>query len=384
MRDVSIAGIGQTRVAEHWDRSVRDLGVEAVRAAMADAGVEHVDALIVGNMLSGAFCGQENLATLIADFAGLRGVEAIKVEAACASGAAAIRAAHLAVASGAHDIVVAVGVEKMTDVPTDGVTAGLSSASDADFEAAHGVSFTALNALMMRLYMEQYGWRREAFAGFTINAHQNACSNPHALFHDEISPEEFMRSPMVADPISILDSAPICDGAAAVVLVPSDGAREFSDCPVRIRGSAAATDSISIATRKDPLSLDAAYASAHRAYKQAKLRPQDIDFFELHDAFTVISALSLEAACFADRGKGVTCALDGCIGREGTLPISTMGGLKGRGHPVGASGAYQVVEAVTQLRGEAGGAQLKRCRLGMTQSIGGSGSVVITQILEAA
>lgn len=384
MRDVSIAGIGQTPVAEHWNRSVRDLAVEAVRAAMHDAGIEHAGALFAGNMLSGAFCGQENLATLIADFAGMRGAEAVKIEAACASGAAAIRAAHFAVASGAHDIAVAVGVEKMTDVATDGVTAGLSSASDADFEAAHGISFTALNALMMRMYMERYGWRREDFAGFTINAHHNACSNPHSLFRDEVSAEEFMRSPIVADPISILDSAPICDGAAAVVLVKSETARSLHDRPVRIRGAASATDSISVATRRDPLSLDAASVSAQRAYTHARVRAEDIDFFELHDAFTIMAALSLEAAGFAERGKGVAFAIDGRIGREGSLPISTCGGLKGRGHPVGASGAYQMVEAVWQLRGAAGGAQVKNCRLGMTQSIGGSGSVVITHILEAA
>lgn len=381
MRDVSIVGVGQTTVAEHWDRSLREIAVEATRAAMADAGVETASALFVGNMLSGVLCGQENLATLVADFAGLRGIEAIKIETACASGAAAVRAGYLAVASGLHDVVVAVGVEKMTDIATDGVTAGLATAADADYEAAHGASFTALNALLMRLYMKQYGWKRQDFAPFTVNAHKNAHLNPNAMFREEVTTEEFMRSPMVSEPISILDSAPICDGAAAVVLVPTEMARSFTERPVRILGSAVATDTIAIATRKDPLWLEAAYESAHRAYRQAGLHPKEIDFFELHDAFTIMAALSLEAACFADRGRGVTCALEGRITRDGDIPIATLGGLKGRGHPVGASGAYQVVEAAVQLRGDAGAAQSRECHIGMTQSIGGSGSVVVTHIL---
>jgi acetyl-CoA C-acetyltransferase len=384
MRGVSIVGLGQTRVAEHWDRSLRELAVEATRAALADAQAETADALFVGNMLSGVLCGQENLATLVADFAGLRGTEEVKVEAACASGAAAVRAGYLAVASGLADIVVAVGIEKMTDIATDGVTAALATAADADYEAAHGASFTALNALLMRLYMERYGWQRQDFAGFTVNAHKNAQLNPHAMFHEEVTQEDFGRSPMVAEPISILDSAPICDGAAAVVLAPTETARGFTDQPVQILGSAVATDSIAISTRKDPLWLEAAYLSAHRTYRQAGLGPQEIDFFELHDAFTIMAAMSLETACFAERGCGVACALDGCIARDGDIPISTLGGLKGRGHPVGASGAYQVVEAARQLRGQAGPAQLPGCRIGMTQSIGGSGSVVITHILGAA
>lgn len=383
MREISLVGVGQTRVTEHWDRSLRELAVEAARAALADARAEKADALFVGNMLSGVLCGQENLATLVADFAGLRGIEAIKIEAACASGAAAVRAAHFAVASGLHNIVVAVGVEKMTDIATDGVTRGLATAADADYEAAHGASFTALNALLMRLYMERYGWKRQDFAEFVVTAHKNAQLNPSAMFHEDVTTEDFVRSPMVSEPISILDSAPICDGAAAVVLVPTEMARSFTDRPVRILGSAVATDTIAIATRKDPLWLEGAYLSAHRAYHQAGIRPQDIDFFELHDAFTIMSALSLETACFADRGRGVTCALEGRVARDGDVPISTMGGLKGRGHPVGASGAYQVGEATLQLRGEAGAAQLSGCRIGMTQSIGGSGSVVVTHILGA-
>jgi acetyl-CoA C-acetyltransferase len=368
-------------VGEHWDRSLRDLGTEAVRAALADAGVERPDALFAGNMLSGLLCNQENLGTLVADFAGFPGIEAIKVEAACASGGAVVRAAQLAVASGAHDVVVAVGIEKMTDIGIDGITAGLATAADADYEAAHGVSFTALNALLMRMYMDRYGYTRADFAPFVVTAHENGVNNPQAMFREAITVEDFLNSPMVADPISILDSSPVCDGAAAVVLCPADRARSFTDRPVKILASATATDTITLAPRKDPLWFDAVYQSAARAYREAGLEPKDISFFELHDAFTIVSALSLEATGFAERGQGVRFALECNIHLKGKLPISTQGGLKARGHPVGASGTYQILEAVNQLRGQAGGNQVEGCRIGMAQSVGGMASVAVTHIL---
>lgn len=381
MREVSIIGVGQTPVGEHWDCSLRDLGVQAVKAALADAGLDRPQALYAGNMLSGSLCNQENLATLIADFAGFPGIEAVKIEAACASGGAVVRAAQLAVASGACDFAVAVGIEKMTDIAIDGVTAGLATAADADYEAAHGVTFTALNALLMRLYMERYGYSRADFAPFVLTAHENAAENPFAMFHQRVTTEDFMSSPMVADPISILDSSPVSDGAAAVVLCPTEQARTFSDRPVKILASATATDTLGLAARRDPLRFTAVYDSAHRAYKQAGIRPDDLDFFEAHDAFTIVSALSLEAACFAEMGQGVHFALEGETRRGGKLPISTQGGLKARGHPVGASGTYQIVEAVQQLRGEAGANQVEGCELGMAQSVGGMASVAVTHIL---
>lgn len=381
MREVSIIGIGQTPVGEHWGRSLRDLAVEAVGAALADAGIDRPQSLFAGNMLSGVLCRQENLATLVADFAGFPGVESVKIEAACASGGAVVRAAQLAVASGACDIAVAVGVEKMTDLSIDGVTSALATASDADYEAAHGITFTALNALLMRLYMDRYGYSRADFAPFVVAAHENAMANAQAMYRQKVTQEDFLRSPVVADPISVLDSSPVCDGAAAVVLCPTGQARAFAEQPVRILSSAAATDTIGLAPRRDPLWFEAAYESAQRAYGQAQLRPEEIDFFELHDAFTIVSALSLEAACFAGRGQGVRFAQQCHIHRGGRLPISTQGGLKARGHPVGASGTYQIVEAVQQLRGQAGPNQLPDCGVGMTQSIGGMASVAVTHIL---
>jgi acetyl-CoA C-acetyltransferase len=385
MRDVSIIGVGQTPVGEHWERSLRHLAYDAVAAAMRDAGIEGAHALYVGNMLSGEISDQSHLGALIADFCGLRGIEAVKVEAACGSGAAAVRAGMMAVASSMHDLVICVGVEKMTDDVGNRLTAALAQAADADYEAAHGITFVGLNALLMRRYMYEYDAQHTDFAGFAITAHANAVGNPNAMFRRAITAEAFARADMVADPINLLDSSPMADGAAAVVLCPSQHVNGVSKGrAVRIAGSALATDCLSIHDRHDPLWLQAAEDSARRAYAQAGVGPADIDLFELHDAFTIMSALSLEACGFAERGQGWRLASNGDVGRDGRIPICTMGGLKARGHPVGATGVYQIVEAALQLRGEAGACQLPNVRRAMTQNIGGSGATIVTHILEMA
>jgi len=382
VRDVSIIGIGQTPVGEHWEQSLRHLAYDAVAGAMKDAGVERADALYVGNMVAGEISGQSHLGPLIADFAGLRGIEAVKVESACGSGAAAVRMGHLGVASGMQDIVICAAVEKMTDDTGNHLTSALAQAADAEYELVHGISFVALNAMLMRRYMYEYGVCHEDFAGFAINSHANAVGNPNAMFRKPITLEAFKQAGMVADPINLFDSSPMADGAAAVILCPSEQAREFTHNAVRIAGSALATDSLSIHDRHDPLWLQAAEDSARRAYRQAGVGPEDIDLFELHDAFTIMAALSLEAAGFAERGKGWQLALNGDIRPGGRIPICTMGGLKARGHPVGATGIYQIVEAVQQLRGTAGDCQIPGACLAMTQNIGGSGATIVTHILE--
>jgi acetyl-CoA C-acetyltransferase len=335
-------------------------------------------------MISGEAAGQEHLGALIADFVGLRGVEAVKVEAACGSGAAAVRMGYIAVASGLCDFVIACGVEKMTDVTGEVVTAALALAADGDYETSQGLSFVSINALLMRRYMYEFGVRHEDFAGFAVNAHKNAAGNPYAMFPYPVTSDAFAKARMIADPINLLDSSPIGDGSAAVVLCPKELARQFTEKPVHIRASAIATDSVALHDRRDPLALDAARFSAQRAYTLAGVTPQDIDLFEAHDAFTIMAALEMEACGFAERGRGVRLAQNGEIGISGRIPISTMGGLKGRGHPVGATGVYQIVEVVEQLRGEAGANQVKDCHLGMAQNIGGSGATVVTHILEAS
>jgi acetyl-CoA C-acetyltransferase len=382
VRDVFIVGVGQTPVGEHWDLGLRELGAAAIAAALADAGLESVGALYVGNMLGGAVNAQENVATLLADAAGLLPTEAWKVEAACASGGAAVRAAALAVAAGACDTALAVGVEKMTDGVGETVAAGLATAADQDFEASHGFTFVGLSALMMRRYLHETGAERDAFAPFAVNAHCNAAGNPNAMFRQPITAEDFARSPLVASPICVLDAAPVCDGAAAVV-VASREALASRHKPVRIAASAAATDTIDLGSRADVLRLGSAAESAARCFAASGFARENMDLFEAHDAFTIITALSLEACGFAPRGEALRLAAQGCIAAGGCVPLSTCGGLKGRGHPVGASGTYQIVEASLQLRGEAGTNQLKGARRALAQSIGGHGSVAVTHILEA-
>ena len=380
MRQVSILGIGQLPVREHWELSIRDLAVAAGREALNDADIKRVDALYVGNMTSGSLNQQHQLGAVVADFLGQWGVEAVRMEAACGSAGSALRQGLLAVASGERDAVLAIGVEKMTETPGRDTTTALVGAADAEYEAVHGVTFVGLNALVMRRYMHEYGYEHADFAPFALNAHANGAKNPNAMFRDPISAKAYQRGRVVADPISLYDASPIGDGAAAVLLVPTAKAPQA----VRIIGSAVAIDTLAIHDRQDPLWLAAAEQSAQRAYQQAGLGPADIDLFEAHDAFSVMAALSLEACGFAGRGEGVRLAQAGEILPTGRVPISTMGGLKARGHPVGATGLYQIVETVLQLRGAAGEAQIDGAHTAMAQNVGGSGATVVTHILQRA
>ena len=385
MRNVAVLGIGQTIIDEQWDKSLREIAGEAAFAAMQDAGVEHPDGLFVGNMLSPLVGGQNQLGTFIADWVGMWGAEAVKIEAACGSGSAAFRAGLMAVAAGEMDSALVVGVEKMTDKAGHDVTAALATAADADYELEQGISFVGLNALIMRRYMFEYGWKHADFAPFSINAHANAMHNPYARLHDKINLEQFERSAMVATPINLLDASPIGDGAAAVIIVPADKVRSMPGRPrITVAGSASATDTISVHSRKDPLFLSAAYLSSKKAYEMAGVERDQIDLFELHDAFSIMAALSLEACGFAERGQGPRLGLDNDIQiKGGRIPVCTRGGLKARGHPVGATGMYQIVEVVQQLRGECGKGQVDGARIGMAQNIGGSGATILTHILKA-
>ena len=380
MRKIAILGIGQIKIGEHWEKSLREIGGDAAFAAMQDAGMEKVDSLYVGNMLSSMVSGQNQLGTFFSDWIGLWKQEAVKVEAACGSGAAAFRSALMAVASGDVDSALVVGVEKMTDKAGRDVTAALATAADADYEVEQGISFVGINALVMRRYMHEFGWKHEDFAPFSINAHANAMHNPFARLHEKITTEKFERSTMVATPINLLDASPTGDGAAAAVIVPAD--KVMRKPRILVSGSASATDTIAVHSRKDPMFLSAAYTSSRRAYDMAGVTPEDIDFFELHDAFSIMAALSLEASGFAERGQGVRLGLDNEIGPQGRMPVCTRGGLKARGHPVGATGMYQIVEVVQQLRGECGKTQIDGAKIGMAQNIGGSGATILTHILK--
>ncbi len=381
--DVFIIGVGQVPVGEHWTQSLRDLGVRALRAAVREAGVEGPDALYVGNMLAPSLSDQQHLGALLADWAGYRGIEATAVEAACGSGGMALRQGYLAVRSGAHRVVAVLGVEKMTDSVNGTTTAGLAMAADAEYEAAVGLSFPAINALLMRRYMHEYGAEKEDFAAFALNSHRHAVGNPNAMYRKEISERAYLGSPMIADPIGLMDSSPMADGAAAVILADGETAVRLGRVAVRIAGSAVATDSLALQERRSLLHLDAVEGSSRRALEMAGLRPDEVNFFELHDAFTIMAVLSLEASGFAEPGQGFRMAKNGELSLGGRLPICTMGGLKARGHPVGATGVYQAVEAALQLRGQAGDCQVAGARVGMIQNIGGSGATVATHVLEA-
>jgi acetyl-CoA C-acetyltransferase len=382
MREVAILGIGQVPVGEHWGKRLVELAGDAIFAALEDAEVNKVEALYVGNMMAGQLDKQSHLGALISDWIGFRGIEAMTVEAACGSGALALRTAMIAVGSGLVSSALAVGVEKMTDTSPQETTAALATAASADWEGVHGVTFVGLNALIMRRYMHEYGWEHQDFAPFSINAHANGVNNPNARFQSPITEEIYRKAVMVADPINLMDASPIGDGAAAAIVVPLDLVKGMSHKPVvKIAGSAVATDSLAVHDRHDPLWLSAAEISAQEVYRQAVVGPDEIDIFEIHDAFSIMAALSLEACGFAERGQGPRLALDGEITPKGRIPIATMGGLKARGHPVGATGMYQVVEAVQQLRGEAGKAQIDGVKVALTQNIGGSGATIISHIL---
>lgn len=377
MRQVAILGIGQTPVRDHWEYGIHDLAVQAGRAALENAGLSQVDMIYVGNMTSDGLNQQNQLGTKVADYLGMAGVEAVHLEAACGSAGSAMRQGVLAIASGMVESVLVIGVEKMLDTKGGETTGALATAADNEFEVAQGASFVALNALMMQRYMHEYGYSRDDFAPFPMTAHANAVKNPNAFLRSPLSLKGYVDARIIATPVGLFDASPMCDGAAAVVLVSAEKAPNA----VKVAGSSLATDSLAVHDRHDPLWLSAAYKSAEAAYKQAGITPDDVDLFELHDAFSITAVLSLEACGFAERGLGLRLGADGSILPNGRIPIASLGGLKARGHPVGATGLYQIVEATMQLRGEAGEAQIDGVKVALTQNIGGSGATIATHVL---
>lgn len=380
MRKVYISGTGQVPVSENWEKSLKELAGDAALLAMEDADIGYPDALFVGNMMAITANKQAQLGTMMSDWLGFHHKPGLAIEAACSSGAAAFRAGLIAIASGEIESALVIGVEKMTDSPAAEITASLATAADAELESDFGLSFVAINALIMQRYMFEYGWRHADFADFSVNAHANGSHNPYARFQKAISRQAFLDAPMVSDPINLMDASPIGDGAAAIILTSQSIKRPFPQ--VFVAGSSSCTDTISVQTRKNSTFLTAAANSAKLAYAQAGIGPKDIGVFEYHDAFSIMAALSLEACGFAEPGQGPRLALDGKINFDSEIPVATMGGLKARGHPVGATGIYQLIEVAQQLRGTAGFTQVKRTRFGMAQNIGGSGSNVITHILQ--
>jgi len=379
MNDVMITGVGMTPVGEHWETSLRALAVGAAQAAMQDAGVQTVDAVIVGNALGGSISKQHQLGALLADHIGLRGVEAFRVEAADASGGVALRQGYLLIASGLAQSVMVLGVEKVTDMVGGERGATMQTFTDSEYETVQGATPVALAALLMRRYMHEYGVSLADFAGFSVNAHANGSKNANAMYRNLVKAERFASAPVVAEPVNLFDMAPEADGAAALILMSSERAGRHPNA-VRIIASAVGTDAVAIHDRTDPLYLMAANLSAGRAFEQARLLPANVNVLELHDSTTILSTLALEASGFAERGHGWELAAHGKLGLSGQFPISTFGGLKARGNPFGATGVYQAVEIALQLRGQAGANQVPDPRIGMAQSIGGLGATVVTHL----
>ena len=382
MRDIAVIGVGMTPITSGSGKSLTQLFVEAATEAIEDSGVDRIDAMYVGNMMSGFLQNQEHLGSLMATALGREGIPSYKVEGACASGGVATNAGVKAVLSGLEEIVLVGAVEKMSGYTTPEVTAGLMMAEDKARVAATGVTFVGLNAMIAREYMRKYQVSHEALAQFPVLCHENALTNPKAQFHKKISADDVLQSPLVADPLRLYDCSAIGDGAAALILAPLEKAGEFTDSPVRIASSAVATDTLSLHQRKDITSFEASRKAADRAFKAAGLGPGEIDLVEVHDAFSVLGVMALEDLGFAEKGSGVQLLKDGDCFRDGRLPTNTFGGLKARGHPVGASGVYQIAELALQLSNRADNCQVPKANTGLAQSVGGIGSTVAVHILK--
>jgi len=387
MREVALIGSGITQFGELWDKSLGDLVGEAGISAIINAGIDgtDIDGMYIGGMSAGRFVGQEHLGSLATEVAGLSElhIPSMRVEAACASGGLAMHAGFLAVASGAYDVVVVGGAEKMTDVAGTKATSILASAASREWEAFFGATFPGLYALMARYHMYKYGTTPEQLAEVAVKNHKNGILNPQAQYHRAISIEDVLNSTMVADPLHLLDCSPITDGAAAVVIASLDTARKFTDTPVKIIASCHASDTISLSNRSRFDAVPAAMAAAERAYKQADVSPHDIDLAEVHDCFTIAEIMAIEDLGFVSKGKGGTATEEGLTALNGDIPVNSSGGLKSKGHPVGATGIAQIHELMLQLRGEAGKRQVIDAEIGLSHNVGGSGGTAVIHILEA-
>lgn len=378
---VAVIGVGSTKFGENWDKNLRQLAIEAGTKALMDAGVRGraIDAIYLGNMSAGRFVGQEHVASLVSGELGMS-IPAVRVEGACASGGLALRQGVFSILAGQHDVVLVGGAEKMTDLMTDGVTSCLMGAADQEWEAYYGVTFPSLYALIARRHMYEFGTTREQMAKVAVKNHRNGAMNPIAQFRKEITVEDVLKSPMVADPLTLFDCSPITDGAAAIILCRAELAKKYTDNPVYIIGSGQASDTLALHDRRSLTTLDASVKAAKEAYKQSELTPKDMDLAEVHDCFTIAEIVATEDLGFTEKGKGGELLDEGETEIGGRIPVNTSGGLKAVGHPVGATGVKQAVEIVLQLRGEAGKRQVKDAKIGLTHNVGGSGATAVVHV----
>jgi len=380
MKDVAIIGVGMSKFGELWTQSIRDIFVEAALAAIKDANVDHIDSMYIGSMTPGLFVGQEHIGSVMADYLGMAGIPATRVETACASGGASVRQAIFEVASGASEIVLAGGVEKMNDGAD--ATNALATASDQEYEAYHGVTFPGLYAMMANAHMHKYGTTREQIADVAVKNHEHGYKNPNAQYRMKLTRETVMNSTLVADPLRLLDCSPVTDGAAAVIVTTVEKAKAINKPFVKILATAQASDSIALHSRKDVASIPVVKKAAEKAYKDAGVTPDKLDVLEVHDCFTIAELIIMEELGLVERGKSGQAVISGMTTFGGKIPVNTSGGLKSKGHPVGASGVAQVLEIVEQLRGTAGERQVEGAKIGMTQNMGGSGGSCVIHIME--
>ena len=386
MRDVAVIGTGVTKFGELWDKSFRQLITEAGSKAILEAGVSgtEIDALYVGSMGSGRFIGQEHIGALVADCSGFSHlhIPSTRIESACASGGLAVRQGYLSVASGINDIVVVGGIEKMTDVVGTEATNTLATVADQEWEAFFGATFPGLYAMIATKHMNDYGTTREQLAQVAVKNHANGALNPNAQFKREISIDAVINAPPVSYPLGMLDCSPVSDGAATVVLCAAEKAKKYIDNPVKIIASGQASDTLALHGRREICTFDSTVHAAKMAYKQANLKPKDIDVAELHDSFTIAEILAVEDLGFVKKGEGGKAIENKITTLDGELPVNTSGGLKAKGHPIGATGVAQIAEIVAQLQGKADKRQIKDAKIGLAHNIGGTGASCVVHILE--
>jgi len=386
MREVCIVGIGMSKWGEVWQKSLRDLHTDAALMAIKNAGVDHLDSLYVGCMSSGIFVSQEHLTSVLTDYMGMSGLPAARLESACASGGLAVRQAFMEVAGGFSDIVMASGVEKMTDCSGDEATFALAAAADQEYEVFNGATFPGLYAMMANAHMDKYGTTRQMLTAVSVKNHYNGSMNPVAQYPFKVKPEQVESSVMIASPLRILDCSPITDGAAAVILTTVDIAKKLGKPYIKIIGSGVGTDTIALAQRADMTTIKAATIAAGKAFKMAGKTIADVNFAEVHDCFTIAEIAVAESIGIYKQGKAGPAILAGESNLDGKFPINPSGGLKSKGHPVGATGVAQVVEVYKQLTGQAeNGRQIQgSLKVGMAQNMGGSGGSSVVHIMEVA
>ena len=382
MREVAIIGAGSTKYGELWETPLRDLFAEAAAECLLDAGVDRkqIQSAYIGCMSSGLFNSQEHLASILTDYAGLSGIAATRVESACASGGAAFRAAYLEVASGASDFVLAAGVEKMNDGAD--ATFCLATAADQEYEVYHGVTFPGLYAMIANAHMHKHGTTYDMLAHVAVKNHRHGAKNPKAQFPMEITLDTVKNAVRVAEPLGLFDCSPVSDGAAALLLAPVEIARELGKPMVVVKGSGHVVDSIALHNRQDTSRIPSVGLAARKAFEQAGVGVRDIDFVELHDCFTIAELCCLEEMGFFEAGQAGAATLAGDTALGGKLPVNPSGGLKSKGHPVGATGVGQLVEVYDQLCGRCGDRQVAGAKLGLAQNMGGSGGSCLVHILE--